>query len=407
MKIIRADYIYIEGEYKRDYAIAFEDKIISIAPYDKIIGEYPDIRAIEKISNSVLYPGFINTHVHLEFSANRTTLKYGSFLPWLESVISDRDHLINDCDTDMMRSACNEMLSSGITTIGAISSMGLDLEAYVASPQRVVYFNELVGSNPASVDALYNDFMQRFEASSMHSDDGIIAAIAIHSPYALHPIVLKKAIKFAKENGIRLSAHFLESSAEREWLESGDGDFKPFFNSIFKQQKPTMGIDEFLGKFDGYPTHFTHCVHAKEKELSKMAQEGHTIAHCPKSNRLLGCGKLDIERVGEFDIPYTIATDGLSSNNKLNILDELRAAIMIHQDIDINTLAKDLIRSITKDAGRVLDLNIGEIREGYQADFAIIKLPEAPKQESDIALWTILHTDRAEEVYIGGERVAI
>jgi len=407
LQIIRADYIYIDGEYKREYAILFEEKIISIAPYDEIIREYPDIIAIEKIPNSVLYPGFINTHVHLEFSANRTTLKYGSFLPWLESVIADRDHLINSCDIEVMSRACDEMLSSGITTVGAISSMGLDLEAFVASPQRVVYFNELVGSNPASVDALYSDFMQRYEASAQHSDDGIIASIAIHSPYALHPIVLQKAVKFAKDNGIRLSTHFLESSAEREWLESSGGEFKPFFNSIFKQQKSTMSIDEFLSKFDGYPTHFTHCVHTKERELSKMAQEGHTIAHCPRSNRLLGCGRLDIQRVSEFGIPYSIATDGLSSNNTLNILDELRASIMIHQDIDINTLAKDLIRSITKDAGKILDLDIGEIREGYQADFAIVELPEAPKQESDIALWTILHIDRAKEVYISGKRATI
>ena len=38
-------------------------------------------------------PAFINPHVHLEFSANRTTLEYGDFLKWLKSVINSRDEL--------------------------------------------------------------------------------------------------------------------------------------------------------------------------------------------------------------------------------------------------------------------------------------------------------------------------
>ncbi|MEA3490982.1 MAG: metal-dependent hydrolase [Campylobacterota bacterium] len=404
MKIITADYIYIDGKYKKDYAVAFEQKIVAVAPYTQIIEQYPDAIQIEQVSHSVLYPGFINTHVHLEFSANRTTLRYGSYAPWLYSVIEDRNHLVEICNTEMMKRACEDMLESGVTTFGAISNMGLDLDACMAASQRVIFFNELVGSNPQSVDALYADFIQRFEASASCTEGKITPAIAIHSPYAVHPIVLKKAITFAKEREVLLSAHFLESQAEREWLDHSSGEFKPLFESLFNQSRSTTTVDDFLSKFDGYPTHFTHCVHAKERELQKISQERHTIAHCPRSNRLLGCGRLEIERLEELDIPFSIATDGLSSNNSLNIFDELRAALMIHDRLDLHKLSNQLIDSVTSVAAGILRVDCGQITEGYSADFTLIQLPESPKIEEDIALWTILHTKRASAVYIGGER---
>jgi cytosine/adenosine deaminase-related metal-dependent hydrolase len=369
-----------------------------------LIEQYPEAEPVYQEPDTVLYPGFINTHVHLEFSANKTTLKYGSFIPWLYTVIDDRNRLAEMCTAEIRRQACDDMLQSGVTAFGAISSFGLELDTCVAAPQSVVFFNELIGSNPEKLDAFYDDFLQRYEASSQYADNNITPAIAIHSPYSVHPDILKKAVAFAKEKQSVLSTHFLESQAEQAWLDHSDGEFKPFFNSFFNQSKALTSIDGFLSQFDGYPSHFAHCVQAGEKELEKIAQEGHTIAHCPRSNRLLGCGRLQIEKLETLNIPFSIATDGLSSNNTLNIFDELRAALMMHYDLELQALAKHLIRSVTSDAADILKLDCGRIAEGYQADFALIRLPEKPKLEEDIALWTILYTRKVTQLYIKGER---
>ena len=404
MKIIKADYIYVDGVFKKGYAVAFQQTIVAVAPLEKLTKRYPEATQLSTEANSVLYPGFINTHVHLEFSANKTTLDFGSFVPWLNSVIEDRNHLLEQCDTEMMREACDTMLQSGVTAFGAISSMGLDIDACVQAPQRVVFFNELIGSNPQSVDALYADFVQRLEASSLHASDLVTPAIAIHAPYSVHPIVLKKAISLAKEKQALISAHLLESPAERIWLERSEGEFKEFFQSFFNQNITNNSIDGFISAFDGYPTHFTHCVQANDKELDKLAQEGHSIAHCPRSNRLLGCGRLEIEKLQNIELKYTVATDGLSSNNTLNIFDELRAALMIHQDIELKDLANHLIKAVTSTAAEILKLQCGRIAKDYQADFAIVTLPEAPQREEEIALWTILHTTKVSQLYIQGEQ---
>jgi cytosine/adenosine deaminase-related metal-dependent hydrolase len=406
MNLITADYIYTPEGFAENRTVAYSGKIEAIDTLQALTEKYPDANIHYAGKNSVLYPGFINTHVHLEFSANSTTLKYGTFMSWLDSVVENRNDLIHMCDNALMLSKIEEMLHSGITTFGAISSFGVELEACMKAPQRVVFFNELIGSNPAYVDALYNDFLERVRASqACTAEDRITPASAIHSPYSVHPVILQRAVQVAKQNNLPLSAHFLESQAEREWLEDGDGGFKAFFEKYFNASRPITTIDEFMHAFDTYPAHFTHCVQANEEELAYLSSKGHSIAHCPRSNRLLGCGRLAIEKVRELKMPFSVATDGLSSNWSLNIFDELRAALMMHHAEPLEQLSQLLIQSVTSDAAKILGLNTGSIEAGRESDFAVIRLPNTPNSLEDIALQTILHTQKASEVYIGGEKI--
>ena len=344
MNIIVAEYIYTPDGFVSGLGVAFGDKIEDIDSIGLLSAKYPDANIIYAKPHSILYPGFINTHVHLEFSANKTTLAYGDFMPWLDSVIDNRDDLMGACDNSVMSSECENMMKSGITSFGAISSFGNELEVCEKTPQRVVLFNELIGSNASYADILYGDFLNRVDASmKCDSHSRITPAIAIHSPYSVHPILLQKAVNLAKEHSLPLSAHLLESSAEREWLECGEGEFKEFFQKYFNTSVPVTNIDEFIHAFDTYPTHFVHCVQANEKELAHIKEKNHTIAHCPRSNRYLGCGRLAIE---DIDIPFSIATDGLSSNDSLNIFDELRAGLMLHQQVPMSQLHAPSIRSL-------------------------------------------------------------
>jgi len=406
MKIISADYIYVNGDYLKNKAIAFGKNIEAIDSLAILKEKYPEALVEELEPNSVVYPGFINTHVHLEFSANATALKYGSFMPWLDSVIEHREELISTCTNEVMLNECNEMLQSGITTFGAISSFANELEVCEEAPQRVVFFNELIGSNAQYADMLYGDFLERVKASQSCDDSSLITpAVAIHSPYSVHPIILQRAVNIAKEHKMPLSSHFMESVAEKEWLENADGELKGFFEKFFNTSTPVTNTKEFLHAFDTYPTHFTHAVQATDEELEHIASKGHSIAHCPRSNRYLGCGRLRLEKLRELNIPYSVATDGLSSNNSLNIFDELRATLMLQHLAPINELSKKLIESITSIPADILGLNCGKIEVGKLADLSVVTLKEKPKREDEIALWTILHTNTVSKVYVDGELV--
>lgn len=402
MRILLADTLFTDGVILRDHGIVYEQTIIEVAPNGDLRSRYGE-QCIELGEGSVIVPGLINSHVHLEFSANRSTLTYGEFMPWLSSVIASRNDLINECDDTCITRAVETMLSNGITSFGAVSSYGFDLEPCAKAPQKVVYFNELIGSDPAMADALYTDFQERLFASQEVERKGFYPSVAIHSPYSVHRILIQKALKHAKEKELRVTAHFMESTAEREWLDHNSGAFAPFFQNFLKQTQAANTAAEFLSYFEGIPTLFTHAVHASEGELSTIGEGNHTLIHCPISNRLLGNGVLDVTRLSEKNIRFVCGTDGLSSNYALDLFEEMKIALFIHPNQDLLELAQQLWQSVTTDAAEALRLNCGKITPTFDADFLVMRVNYPINEQLPIHLITQPHT--IESVYIQGEKI--
>jgi cytosine/adenosine deaminase-related metal-dependent hydrolase len=398
LTIITANYIFTNGKILTDQAIAFSNIIEKIDTFENLTSVYPDAKIITTPDHSVLFPGLINAHVHLEFSGNTTELKFGSFLPWLHSVIAKRDELLNGCEESCIDQAIDSMLRSGTTTFGAVSSYGFDLENAKKAPQKVIFFNEVIGSQANMADALWADFEARLRASEEATSSNVTPAIAVHSPYSVHPILVRKAVALAKEKNLPLSAHFLESQAEKEWLENSTGEFAPFFNDFLQQTQAVTTANEFLTQFDGYPTLFTHAIWSNEAQQQHFHDQGHHVIHCPVSNRLLGNGRLNIDNT-----PYILGTDGLSSHYHLSLFEEMKIALFMHTHKPLQSLATELLTHATATAADALHLNRGEIQEGMEADFVIAKLPSQTIDREDIALHLILHPNILN-VYIDGEQ---
>ena len=403
MQIISPNYILTPDELISDMSIAFESTIKKIAPIEELKKEFPDAKITTLKKNSLLMPGLINAHVHVEFSANKTELSYGDFMNWLYSVIENREDLINGCDKECMSKAIDAMLESGITTFGAISSHSMDLEACANAKQNVVFFNELIGSQATMADALFGDFTSRLDASKAIKREGFYPAVAIHSPYSVHPVLIKKALEIVKIENLKLTAHFMESKAERDWLDNSNGDFKEFFENLLKQNSAVSDSKEFLEYFDGQKTLLTHAVKANDDELSTISSNKHTIIHCPISNRLLGNGAIDLTKLDKQNINWITATDGLSSNYKLDLFEEMKAALFMHSELPLLDLSKKLINSVTKNAAEALGLNTGEIAEGKNADMLVLDLDKEPNDE--LAIHLILHRYNISKIYINGKPV--
>jgi len=402
MHILLADAILTNDTILRDHGIVFNKTILHIASNETLRSRYAN-QCIELGEGSVLLAGLINSHVHLEFSANRSTLIYGGFMPWLSSVMANRDDLINDCDDGCITNAIDTMLAQGITAFGAVSSYGYDLDACAKAPQKVVYFNELIGSDPKMADALYANFQERLFASQGCKREGFYPSIAIHSPYSVHRILIQKAITYAKAHDLRVTAHFMESPAEREWLDENGGDFKPFFENFLKQHQAANTAEEFLQFFHEVPTLFTHVVHPKKEELERIQKGGHTIIHCPISNRLLGNGTLDLEQIQAHKIRWVCGTDGLSSNYALDLFEEMKIALFMHHGHDLLPLAYELWRSVTVNAAEALNLNCGKIAPDYDADLLIARVDYPINEQLPIHL--LLQPCKIESVYIQGKKV--
>jgi len=398
---LKADYVVTMNEKNEillNAEVIFDKHILKVG-YN--LDETP---AIYLGKNSVLMPALINTHTHLEFSSNKTTLNYGDFIIWLNSVMDNRENLFINCNGKCYKEAIDEMKKSGICAFGEISSSGNDLKYLAKQPLKVVYFNEIIGSNPAVVDFLYNDFLARLKQSREYENEKFKTAISIHSPYSVHPVLMDKVIEIAKKEDLVIQTHFMESPAERIWLDEGKGDFKVFFEKNFNLPKPLIKPIEFIQKFKDTKTTFVHCVHANEKELQEIKNINAKIAHCPVSNRLLNSGLLNLENIKNKLINYSVATDGKSSNYSLNLFKEIRAALLMQTELHPKYLAKDLLKSVTVNAAKQLNLNNGEIKEGKDADLIVFKLPDKINEIENLPLQIILHTNEVEELYINGKQ---
>ncbi len=408
MKILCADYIVTcndNFDIIKDGAICFDEKIVQIGKADEVIQNNPYARVKKLSPNSVIMPSMVNTHVHLEFSANKTTLIYGDFVKWLKSVISKRDILTKNCDNNCYDNAIEEMLESGVLIFGAVSSFGDDMLSCFEAPQRVVYFNEILGSHPDMVEEIKSDFDKRVQKSFEYASETFIPALSVHAPYSTHPILAKHVVEIAKKDNMPVSTHFMESLAEREWMDGGEGDFKEFLNVFNKNAKPMYSPMEYLDLFEGCKTTFVHANCCKEEEYEKISSLDSYISHCLVSNRVLNNPLLNLKTVMQKNIPICIGTDGLSSNISLNIWDELRSALFAHMDFDVLKLAKYLLIAATRNGANALGMEESAyLKEGKNADMITIVLPGEVEDVEQLPLELILHTKNVKSGYINGER---
>lgn len=407
MKIINANWVVTCDENNsiiKNGAVVFDDKIIEIDTLLNIEKKYPNIEILNLEENSVLMPGLVNSHVHLEFSSNTTTLKYGNFMSWLNSVIKSRDDLINKADKKLISTKLDRMKKTGTTTIGAISSYSFDLESCVQTPINTVFFCEVIGSKGDMVDTLFADFKDRLKNAKKFKSKNFFPAIAIHSPYSVHPFLVRETLKLAREEDLSVSSHFLESPEEFAWLHKDEGSFLDFFKNFLNQEKAVSKPMEFLNLFSNIKNlSFTHCVEASQADLEKIKSLGASINHCVTSNRVLNNSKLDLLKLE--NIPFTIGTDGLSSNNSLSMFDELRNALMIHSEKNIVDFSKILLKAATLNGARALGLNKGTLQKEFDADMITFTLPDEVEDVEDLCMQIILHTKFVDKTIIGGEFV--
>lgn len=432
MELIGASLVFVCDEdftIIKDGGVVFENgRILAVGKYKELeSSEYFGAKSSAKngakkpikkqfFSDCVLLPAFVNAHIHFEFGANTTSFAYGSFETWLASVMSYRGGVLEKLDSVLDRQIATQ-LECGVGSVGAISSYGGDMQALAHSPLRVSYFCEVLGAS-SEVEESFARFKKRFESAFALKSERFIPRVAIHSPYSVHSVLAKKVLEFAAQKSNTkpiISAHFLESTSEREWLESKSGWFKGFYTDTLKipNPKPLYDIGEFLELFSGVQAVLTHCVAMSDVELGRILDAGHFITTCPRSNRLLGGKMLDIAQFRRVDSRFVhslaIGTDGASSNVDTNLLDEMRSALFglrLCEGFGLGEAAKLLLLSATRYGAQALGLENGELKRGKYADFAIFGIPQIADSATPI-LHFLTNAKKVDRLYINGEVVDI
>ena len=122
-----------------------------------------------------------------------------------------------------------------------------------------------------------------------------------------------------------------------------------------------------------------HCVQADEEEIELLASNDVAVAHCPRSNALLGCGVAPLAALRKAGIRVCIATDSPASTPSFDMFDEMRAAVAAARARERRPDAltcTEALELATLGGARALRLEgeTGSIVRGKHADLTVLSL---------------------------------
>ena len=156
-----------------------------------------------------------------------------------------------------------------------------------------------------------------------------------------------------------------------------------------------------------------HAVHLAAADVDLLATHGGHVVHCPISNMKLGSGIAPVAALRARGINVTLGTDGAASNNRLDILGEMRMASLLAKVAGSDPAvlpAHEVLEMATLGAARALGLDgaTGSLAPGKQADIVAVDLSASTALPCYDPISHLVHVAGREcvtDVWVGGERV--
>lgn len=336
---------------------------------DKIthIGELrEDIKVDRTIDgkNKVAMPGLINAHTHIGMSLLRN---YADDLPlheWLTEKIWPTEAKLRGEDVywGSMLSMV-EMIQSGTTAFCDMyffmEEVGRGLEK---SGIRGVLTRGLIEEQEKNEEKLL-ETKTLYENWHGKGDGRIKVMVAPHAPYTCSPKFIEKTMELADELNTGIHIHLSETEKElKESLEQWG-------------KTPIEHVND-LGLFE-FHTVAAHCVHVNEKDIEIMKAKNVYPVNNPSSNLKLASGFAPVDKMLKVGIPLALGTDGSSSNNNLNMFEEIHLASIINKAVNkdaVSVPAVEALKMATINGAKALDWDeeIGSIEVGKKADIILI-----------------------------------
>lgn len=341
----------------------------------KAIGAMEELRmedaseCVEDMSGMLVMPGFVNTHTHVPMTLLRG---YADDLPlhqWLTDYIFPAEARLMTPEHIRIatRLAFVEMIKSGTTCFN-----------------DMYFFEEVIAeeAKAAGIRGVMNESLIDFPTVSFKSvDEGLALSerlirtwrgdtiihpsVTVHAPYTCSKDTLQKAKRLADKESALLQIHVAETRKEVGDIQARTG-MPPveYLHSIGILDRNVMAA---------------HCVWLNGKEVELLAKTGTSIGHCPKSNLKLASGIADTDTYMKAGITVGIGTDGVASNNTLDMVEEMRFAALlpkvVHYDSEAVNAATAL-RMATINGAKALGLEerIGSLEVGKSADLIVVNM---------------------------------
>ena len=356
--------------------LAFEKDKLSVQSGDILISgdiiedisqdiSSPQARIIDG-ENTFVMPGLVNTHTHAAMSLLRSYADDMELQTWLEDKIWPAEANLKAEHVywgSML--AYLEMIKSGTTTFAdmyffmeEVAEAALKMGIRGVLSRGLIQFTDPEGKNIQENLDLIKKYHKK-------GDGTLTCLFGPHAPYTTNKEYLEKIMKLADENKVGIHIHISETKQEVE--------------DIIKEygKSPVEYLEE-IGLFERHVV-AAHCVHVSEKDMDILKKYNVGVCHNPGSNLKLASGIAPIPVMLEKGLNVGIGTDGASSNNNLNMFEEMHLTALIHKGYNNDPLllnGEEVLKMATIGGARVLGLEkeIGSLEVGKKADIIIIDL---------------------------------
>jgi cytosine/adenosine deaminase-related metal-dependent hydrolase len=377
--LIRAKYIAaMDRPILRDAAIVIDGEFIrAVGPAKDILHQYPRAEQLD-LGNSILLPGLVNAHAHLELSMCRCGESPASFIDWILSMRSR----VGD-SPDFAAAALDgaaQSLRFGVTCVGDISQQcHLTRLALRQTPLRVVSYGEAlgIGANRDKFDVLLDRALDR-QSDPTAESSRLKIGISPHAPYSVEAPNYRKALAAARQNNLPLATHLAEQPYESEWLQHRTGPFRTALEkmNLWQDDINVHGTSPIQFAADigllEYPSLLAHVNHCDDSELKLLSAGRASVVYCPRTHRYFNHPPHRWRDMLAANINVALGTDSCASSPDLNLLDDLRLLRQIAPDASPELLWQ----TVTTNAARAVNQQnqIGSLTPGKFADFIAFEI---------------------------------
>jgi 5-methylthioadenosine/S-adenosylhomocysteine deaminase len=333
------------------------------------ISDNPSFKADREIdaSNMICMPSFINAHTHSSMGLMRNYKDTApDLMSWLNEIFPIENKLVEEDIYWASQIAIAEMISSGCTAFNDMYfMMDQTCEAVYQSKMRANIGKTLFGSLEDNKDRFepFNKIAEKYLTKS----NGLIKFnVAPHAIYTTPLETYLYARDWILEKGGDLHTHMSETKTEVE-------------NSIKEFGDTPLMYLEKANALKDIKVVLAHGVYLTDEEIKLCSEKNMSVVHNPSSNCKLASGIAPISKFRNANVNVAIGTDGASSNNNLNMMEEMHLAAMLSCVSTLNPIANtpyDIIKMATTGGAKALSIEdkVGTIEVGKEADIILLDI---------------------------------
>jgi 5-methylthioadenosine/S-adenosylhomocysteine deaminase len=325
--------------------------------------------AVRSLPNHVLIPGLVNLHTHAAMTLMRGLADDLALMDWLSNHIwpAEARHASAQFVHDGTLLACAEMLRGGVTCFNDMYYFPeMAGRAAVESGMRAALGIILI-EFPTAYAADAQDYLRKGLAmrDELKHEPLLSFCMAPHAPHTVSDRSFEQILTLSEQLQIPIHTHLHETLHEIR-----EGESKFGMRPVMRLEKLGLLGPDFIA---------VHAVHLDPAEIALLARHGCSVAHCPASNLKLASGIAPVARMLSAGINVGLGTDGAASNNRLDLMAEMRLAALLAkaEALDAEAVpAHTALRMATLSAAEALGLGkiIGSIEPGKAADLCAVNL---------------------------------